>query len=282
MPQRDTTGLVSLAVSTVLHVVVLLIMAMIVNSALTEPRLRPIDVDTVPEPEFEELAEIPVEAFVEPQEPDAEEALIVESALPALEDDDPGLVQTESVSPDAEPAAWDTVAEGLMAGFGSSGTAGPGDRFGGFGGDVGRRLKQAGAKTGDIQVSLAWNNVNDLDVHVVTPRKERIFFAHRLSACRGQLDVDMNAGGPLTQEPVENVFWAHKQAPYGRFHVFVHHFANHGGRDPTAFEVHVLVDGQRQKFSGTVSFGQPPVEVASFEREVPSTIGGDPVDDFRE
>ncbi len=282
MPQRDHTGLVSLAVSTVLHVVALLLMAMIVNSALTEPRLRPIDVDTTPEPEFEELAEVPIEAFNEPPQPDVAEAVIVESASSALEELDPGTVQPTAVSLDAEPAAWDAVAEGLLAGVGSSTGAGPGDRFGGFAGEVGRRLKQAGAKTGAIQVSLAWNNGNDLDLHVVTPRRERIFFGHRLSACHGQLDVDMNAGGPLSQQPVENVFWAQKRAPYGRFHVFVHHFATYGGPDPTAFEVHVLIDGQQQKFTGQVSFGQPPVEVASFEREVPSTIGTDPADDFRE
>jgi hypothetical protein len=273
---------VSLAVSTVLHVVALLLMAMIVNSALTEPRLRPIDVDTTPEPEFEELAEVPVEAFIEPPQPDVAEAVIVESAAPSLEEVDPGAVEPTAVSLDAEPAAWDAVAEGLLGGVGSSTGAGPGDRFGGFAGEVGRRLKQAGAKTGAIQVSLAWNNGNDLDLHVVTPRRERIFFGHRISACQGQLDVDMNAGGPLSQQPVENVFWAQNRAPYGRFHVFVHHFATYGGPDPTAFEVYVLVDGQQQKFTGQVSFGQPPVEVASFEREVPSTIGTDPADDFRE
>lgn len=282
MPQRDRTGLVSLAVSTVLHVVALLLMAMIVDSALTEPPLRPIDVDTTPEPEFEDLAEVPLEAPIEPPRPDVPEAVIVESAAPSLDEVDPGAAEPSAVSLDAEPAAWDAVAEGLLAGVGSSTGAGPGDQFGGFAGEVGRRLKEAGAKTGAIQVSLAWNNGNDLDLHVVTPRRERIFFGHRLSACQGQLDVDMNAGGPLSRQPVENVFWARNRAPYGRFHVFVHHFANYGGPDPTAFEVHVLVDGQQQKFSGQVSFGQPPVEVASFEREVPSTIGTDPADDFRE
>jgi len=282
VPHRDSAGLVSLAVSTVLHVVALLIMAMIVNSALTEPRLRPIDVDTAPEADFEELADIALEFFVEPPQPDVAEAVIVEAAAPSLEEVDPGEVEATGVSLDAEPAAWDAVAEGLLTGVGSSTGAGPGDGFGGFGGEVGRRLKQAGAKTGDIQVSLAWNNVNDLDLHVVTPRKERIFFAHRRSACHGQLDIDMNAGGPLSREPVENVFWPSQRAPVGRFHVFVHHFANHGGPDPTAFEVHVLVNGQRRKFTGQVSFGQPPIEVTSFERDVSATIGTDPPDDFRE
>lgn len=286
MPQRDTTGLTSLAVSTVLHVAALLIMAMIVHRALPEAPPPAIDVDTAPEPEFEDLAEIAIEPFEEPPRPEAVEAVIVESAPPAPDPGDAGALDPVAVSEETTPAAWDDLADALLAGIGNATPAGqgdgPGDRFGGFGGDVGRRLARAGAQTGDIQVSLSWNNVNDLDLHVLTPGKERIFFAHRASACRGQLDVDMNAGGPLSAEPVENVFWPPKRAPFGRFHVFVHHFANHGAADPTPFEVHVLVNGRRQTFAGTVSFGQAPLEVASFDRDASSTIGGDPADDFRE
>jgi Ca-activated chloride channel family protein len=69
------------------------------------------------------------------------------------------------------------------------------------------RLARAGAQSGDIRVSLLWNNRNDLDLHVVTPRQEEIFYGHTRDAAGGFLDVDMNVNGE-TVKPVENIFWA--------------------------------------------------------------------------
>lgn len=117
------------------------------------------------------------------------------------------------------------------------------------------RLKQAGAKTGDVQISLAWNNGNDLDLHVQTPGRETIWYNDRISSCQGELDVDMNAGGPRSNEPVENVYWPVGASPNGKYRVYVHHFANHGGRDPTKFQVTIKVKGKSRSFTGTVRHG---------------------------
>src|SRR5262245_4816214 len=38
------------------------------------------------------------------------------------------------------------------------------------------RLKAAGAKTGDVQISLIWFNTNDLDLHCVDPSGFEIFY----------------------------------------------------------------------------------------------------------
>ena len=72
-----------------------------------------------------------------------------------------------------------------------------------------RRLGEAAAKGGDIQISLSWNNYNDLDLHCVDPKGEEIWFSHTISAqTGGVLDVDRNAQAPYTPTPVENIYCA--------------------------------------------------------------------------
>ena len=119
--------------------------------------------------------------------------------------------------------------------------------------DFSERLRQAGARSGDVQVSLEWKNVNDLDLHVFDPNNEEIFYNHRQSQSGGLLDVDMNAG-QLTDRPVENVYWPDRGALPGKYRVEVVHFANHGARDPTVFTVRVVNKGQVTYFQGSISY----------------------------
>ena len=137
------------------------------------------------------------------------------------------------------------------------------------------RLKAAGAKTGDVQLTLIWFNVNDLDLHCVEPGGERIFFGHRRSRTGGQLDVDANAGIAITNRPVENIYWPVGKVPIGTYRVFLHHFANHGGADPTTYKVSVLVGGVRKEFQGMISRGQPIRLIYTFNVR-PEDLGGVP------
>ncbi|MBA7542055.1 hypothetical protein ES705_34371 [subsurface metagenome] len=88
------------------------------------------------------------------------------------------------------------------------------------------RLAGSGAKTGDVRISLMWNNRNDLDLHVVAPSREEIYHGRRNSRCGGELDVDMNASGE-TMKPVENIYWPKGRAPKGLYRVFVRNYAYH-------------------------------------------------------
>jgi hypothetical protein len=122
--------------------------------------------------------------------------------------------------------------------------------------------------TGDVQVTLRWSNLNDLDLHVIDPAGEEIFFQHRTSASGGQLDVDSNAGctSNLTEEPLENIFWATGQAPHGTYYVHVRYFQQCIEQARTPFEVRFLVDGQTQTFTGEANSAGETFPVATFER----------------
>ena len=78
------------------------------------------------------------------------------------------------------------------------------------------------AGTGDVAFRLLWQGQSDLDLHVMDPADERLFFGNRTAASGGILDVDCNAGsGRLCDRPIENVYWPDGTAPEGRYRVWV-------------------------------------------------------------
>lgn len=106
----------------------------------------------------------------------------------------------------------------------------------------------------DIRASLLWNNYNDLDLHVICPSGEEIYYGNKRSGCNGWLDVDANAGGEPTLKPVENVRWSKGDATEGHYKVFVRNFALKKDRIfPTPFQLEMEIDGDVQSFSGEIS-----------------------------
>jgi uncharacterized protein YfaP (DUF2135 family) len=133
------------------------------------------------------------------------------------------------------------------------------------------RLAREGARSSDVQISLMWNNYNDLDLHVVCPSGERIHGGNKISQCEGELDVDANVRGE-TRKPVENVVWPEGKAPAGKYQVYVHHYKKQNKRrskDPTKFQVIVNGGGDLQEFNGELSSGDPIMLVAEFDLEAP-------------
>ena len=128
------------------------------------------------------------------------------------------------------------------------------------------RLEREGAQSSDVQVSLMWNNYNDLDLHVVCPSGERIHGGNKSSDCGGELDVDANVRAE-TRKPVENVFWEDGSAPAGKYQVYVHYYKKHKKRrskDPTKFQLIVNAGSDLMEFNGDLSMGDPIMLVAEF------------------
>lgn len=117
-----------------------------------------------------------------------------------------------------------------------------------------RLEREKGQQSGDVRISLLWNNFNDLDLHCIDPRGEEIYYSHRRSASGGELDVDANVS-PRTREPVENIYWPINGSPTGTYRLYVNYFRHHSGASPNAtdYKVNLLVDGQQENFSGTIS-----------------------------
>lgn len=149
---------------------------------------------------------------------------------------------------------------------------------------IAQRLGEASAKGGDIQISLYWNNYNDLDLHCIDPRGEEIWFPHTRSASGGELDVDRNAHSPYTPTPVENIYWPDGGAPSGLYKITVVYYAPRNGMDPTvptAFTVRLVVKGWTTSyFRSTIGYDgtQRPKPVCTLDYEPHET---DPARRFR-
>ncbi len=76
--------------------------------------------------------------------------------------------------------------------------------------------------TGELKVTLQWEFYGDIDLHVVEPSGEELFFDNTSSSSSdGYLDHDIKQGGPGS---FENVFWKNPQP--GTYRVRLHYYPN--------------------------------------------------------
>jgi hypothetical protein len=97
--------------------------------------------------------------------------------------------------------------------------------------------------TGDVQVTLRWEGEADLDLHVIDPNGERIWFDNPQSASGGILDVDANGNCEGLSQPVENIYWPAGEAPNGSYEVSVTYYQACGNPAPVDYEVTITLDG---------------------------------------
>lgn len=113
------------------------------------------------------------------------------------------------------------------------------------------KVKAAGGNVeGFMRCSLHWFNYDDLDVHVMEPSGNEIYYVNRRSyKTGGTLDVDMNAGSGKTRDAVENIVWTDRSnLTPGRYTVFVNQFNKRESID-VGFEFEIEVDGELHKFA---------------------------------
>ena len=154
-----------------------------------------------------------------------------------------------------------------------------------FSNELQKRLQREEAKTGDVQISLMWDNFNDLDLHCADPSGEKIFYGHKRSSSAGELDVDMNARGPYSSQPVENIYWPTNGAPEGRYQIWVNHYSLHSPVNETPYTIAIKQGGKAQEFRGTIRHGQtnmvhtfemkkapPPADLAKLNQRQPPAL----------
>lgn len=145
-------------------------------------------------------------------------------------------------------------------------------RFGvGSGGTIGTYASQSlrvfRVGNGDVQVSVSWTGASDVDLHVIDPSGEKVYFGNLTSASGGTLDLDSNAACNIDNTNNENIVWPVGGAPRGEYRVVVDYWSDCGVAQ-SDYVVTIQVEGQEpQIYSG--SFVGPsntnvPAEIATF------------------
>lgn len=108
--------------------------------------------------------------------------------------------------------------------------------------------------TGDVKITLSFDRLHDLDLHVVEPNGEEISYTNDASATGGQLDLDAGSHCMASAANAENVFWPPDGAPAGEYIVSVQNFEQ-CSPGPIDFTVRVAYDNRVNTYRGTFADG---------------------------
>ncbi len=123
---------------------------------------------------------------------------------------------------------------------------------------VTNNVSVASAGTGELQVSVTWDAASDVDLHLVEPGGEEIYYGNTTSDAGGELDLDSNAGCSIDNVNNENITYA-SAPPVGEYIVRVDYWSECSVSE-TNYVVTVNIPGQQQQtfngtFTGTGNYG---------------------------
>lgn len=203
---------------------------------ILEPDFKPADISPIEDPIFNPE---PQKGDMSLSEANPTDLMTSSSALKLGSDSEPRLDQGNPLT--------GTMMEG--------GTGGEGE----VGGML-KKLAGLGAKRGKVTVSLFWNTMDDLDLHLVKqtdlPTKGRWFkgmccFSNRKTNF-AELDIDMNVA-PKTNDAVENMYL--ENFVPGRYGVYVHWYRRHTSAKFVKYTVLYQEEGEKPRvFHGSVNF----------------------------
>lgn len=152
-------------------------------------------------------------------------------------------------------------------------------------------IKSIAVGTGNLQVSLAWDLENDVDLHVVQPDSQEIWYGETSSSNGGELDLDSNAGCSIDSVRHENITYDENAVVLaGEYIVRVDYYEEcQADQEPTLYVVFAYLEGEliastsgSNPFEGQFATGTSDggaegsgVEVMRFN--VPEQIGKDRV-----
>jgi len=97
--------------------------------------------------------------------------------------------------------------------------------------------------SGEIKITLTWDNTSDLDLHVIDPNGSEIYYGSTSSQSGGLLDIDdIDGFGP------ENIYWDFEV--HGTYIVAVNHYS---GSTTANYQLRIANGGYVKTYSGSIA-----------------------------
>ena len=116
--------------------------------------------------------------------------------------------------------------------------------------------------TGDIQVTLTWKGICDLDLHVIDPAGNDVWWRNQPSRSGGVMDWH-DACNPTAHGGPENIYWPTENAPSGEYTVVIDYSDTCGKNQKVIWKVKLIVNGEERTFSGAIGSTEK-IEVVRF------------------
>jgi len=120
-----------------------------------------------------------------------------------------------------------------------------------------------GGQVGDITVTLTWDTKDDLDLLLIEPSNDTIYFNHKKSPNGGELDIDRNNETPLVTNPIENIYYE-KSPPAGEYQVLVLFYKKRSNKGIVPFNVQLRIEENVSNYQGKLTFEKEFVLVKKF------------------
>jgi RNA polymerase-binding transcription factor DksA len=106
--------------------------------------------------------------------------------------------------------------------------------------------------SGDVQILLNWDNINDLDLICMDPNGDVVWFRNKSVPSGGNLEIDMNAGKTKSNNPIENIYWPTGGAPEGNYRVAISYYKQHASQDETKYKATIKYGDSTKIINGTI------------------------------
>lgn len=182
----------------------------------------------------------------------------------------PGYTEVKLGTASSDAAVVMTMAQQLpsedfafyFAGVDAAGNQGP---------LVRQEVKAIRVGTGAVQVTASWDVDSDLDLILVEPSGNKIYFNAKTSSSGGELDLDSNADCDIDGKRNENI--TYPQAASGSYTVYVNLYAT-CGTPRTNYVVTVSVGGQSpQTYTGTLTTANRTASVTDITKVTTFQVG---------
>lgn len=107
---------------------------------------------------------------------------------------------------------------------------------------------------GDVEITLRWEDYNDLDLHCIDPTGEEIDYTNKRAESGGRLEYDKNNDpSNMSRTPMEHIFWPTSRAPRGHYIVKVVFYSQNEQSEGSSYSLRIKYGDKEENYTGTVS-----------------------------